>query len=48
LNYKGTAFINLKEYLKAIYYFDEALKIDPTYVDANNNKGIAYNNLKEY
>ena len=45
---KGTAYCELKEYLKAIDCFDKVLQIDPEDTGALKSKGTAYNNLKEY
>jgi len=45
---KGGVYYDLKEYDKALECYDEALKLDKTYVTAYNNKGNIYANLKKY
>ena len=41
MNNKGCVYDDLKEYKKAIDCFDQALQIDPKYINALNNKGYA-------
>ena len=43
MNNKGLAYYNLKEYKKAINYYDQVLIIDPKNIDTFNYKGLAYN-----
>jgi tetratricopeptide (TPR) repeat protein len=38
----------VKEHHKAIADYDRALTIDPKYIDAYNNRGYAYQCLKQY
>jgi tetratricopeptide (TPR) repeat protein len=39
---------NLRKYNEAIECYDKALEIDPKYVYALNNKGLALDNLRKY
>ena len=43
---KGIAYRNLNEYEKAIECYDFAVKLDPKYKEALNNKGFCLNELK--
>ena len=45
---KGNSYYDSKDFKKAIDCFDKALQIYPRYINALNNKGNAYSNLKEY
>ena len=45
---KGNSYYDIKDYNKAINCFDKVLQIHPKYINALNNKGKAYSNLKEY
>ena len=45
---KGSSYCDIKDYNKAIDCFDKVLQIHPKYINALNNKGNAYYNLKEY
>ncbi|MBC7101588.1 tetratricopeptide repeat protein [Methanothermobacter sp. KEPCO-1] len=44
----GFCFTQNKEYQKALKYYDKALKINPEYAEAWNNKGIILKELKKY
>ncbi len=45
---KGAALYRLGNYKEAITCYDEALKLDPGYTDALNNKGDSLSNLGRY
>jgi tetratricopeptide (TPR) repeat protein len=45
---RGTEILNAGRYREAMPYFDEAIRLDPRYVEAFNNRGIAYGNLGQY
>ncbi len=45
---KGNAHLYLKQYDPAITAYRSALNIDPTYAEANNNLGIAYQEAGQY
>jgi tetratricopeptide (TPR) repeat protein len=45
---KGNEHSYNKEYRQAIEYYDKALKIDPKYALALNNKGLALDKLGKY
>ena len=42
LNYKGEICNELKKYDQAMTFFDEAILIDPKFIDAIVNKGNTY------
>ena len=42
---KGDSLADLKMYQEAIEYDDKVIEIDPTHIDALNNKGIALDDL---
>ena len=44
---EAIAYLNIKEYLKAIDCFDKILKIEPKNIYAFYNKGSAYHDLGE-
>ncbi len=44
----GNAHNYLKDYDKAVKYYEHALSIDPNYVDANNNLAITYRSAGRY
>ena len=44
----GLALFYLKDYRKAIEYYDKALKISPQSVTALDDKGYAFSNLENY
>jgi tetratricopeptide (TPR) repeat protein len=46
--FRGMAYSNQKDYLRAIEDFDRAIHLDPDSVFAYRNLGIAYRKLKEY
>ena len=39
---------NLKRYEEAIAAYEQAIRLDPNYASAYNNKGTALNDLKRY
>ena len=43
---RGTNLLNSERYREAISCFDEAIRLDPRYTGAYNNRGIAYERLK--
>ena len=45
---KGNEYLGKHVYSMALDYYDQAVKIDPNYADAWNNKGIALHNLRRY
>ena len=45
---KVTSLYDNQKYDEAIQYYDKALAIDPSYVNALNNKGLALDNLQRY
>ncbi len=45
---EGDAHQDIGDYEEAIAAYDLAIALDPTYVDAYNNRGVAYHNLKQY
>ena len=45
---QGIAFSKKGQYDRSITFFNEALKINPRYVEAYINRGICYNNLEQY
>jgi tetratricopeptide (TPR) repeat protein len=45
---EGNALYNLKHYEEAIATYNEAIRFDPKYALAHNNKGAALNDLKRY
>ena len=45
---RGTAYAHLEQYHRAIQNLDEAIRLDPQYVDAYYNIGGAYGELSEY
>jgi tetratricopeptide (TPR) repeat protein len=47
-NNRGNAKKDLKDYEGAIKDYDEAIRLDPKYVNAYNNRGIAKKDLKDY
>ena len=47
LNEKGAALANLGKYDEAIEFFDKALAIEPNYVEASYNKGLALDALNK-
>jgi Tfp pilus assembly protein PilF len=48
LTREGKDLDNLGKHNEAIEYFDKAIKIDPNYADAWNNKGVALKNLGKH
>lgn len=44
----GLAYDDLKEYDQSAHAYEQALKADPAYFDANFNLGVALNKLKRY
>ena len=44
----GNSYFSLKEFKRAVEFYNQVLRIDPKHIDASYNKGLAYNNLKEY
>ena len=45
---KANDFYSQQTYDEAIQYYDKVLAIDPSYVDALNNKAIVLKNLQKY
>src|SRR6266566_7030494 len=45
---EGTTFRNLKRYQEALAAFEQAIRLDPNFALAYNNKGNALGNLKRY
>ena len=45
---EGNALDNLKRYEEAIAAYDQAIRLNPNYAVAYNNKGLALHNLKRY
>jgi tetratricopeptide (TPR) repeat protein len=45
---RGLAYYGLKQYERAIADCDRVLELDPKYVDAYFNRGLAYTVLKHY
>ncbi len=46
-NNRGSDYVGLGEYRRAIEDFDEALRLDPDFTLAYNNRGLAYGDLGE-
>ncbi len=44
----GTSFLQTTNYLEAISYLDNAIKLNSNYADAYNNRGIALAEIKNY
>ncbi len=44
-NRRGIAYYDLGEYRQAIEDYDQALRLDPGFIKARANRGIAYNGL---
>ena len=44
----GNEYLGNRVYSMALDYYDQAIRMDPNYADAWNNKGIALHNLKKY
>ena len=44
----GLAYDALEDYEKAAKSYEQAIKVDPTYFDANFNLAVAFNKLKSY
>jgi tetratricopeptide (TPR) repeat protein len=47
-NDRGVAYVDKREYDRAIEDFDQAIKLDPNYALAFNNRGIAYADKGQY
>jgi tetratricopeptide (TPR) repeat protein len=47
-NNRGTAYIKLKQFEKAIQDYNQAIELDPEYTHAFNNRGLAYAKLKQF
>lgn len=45
---KGLVHYNIEDYYKAVEFFNEALKLNPNYLDALDYKAQAFIQLKEY
>ncbi len=45
---RGNALVRAKKYRKAIQQYDCAIKLDPLYSDAFNNRGAAFQHLGKY
>ena len=45
---QGNSYFVSKNFEKAIDFYDQVLQIDSKFTEALNNKGVAYDNLKEY
>ncbi len=45
---EGNEYLDSRHLSVALDYYDQAIKIDPNYADAWNNKGIALRNLGKY
>ena len=45
---EGLADLKFGEYKKAIRHFDQALNLDPNYLDAYINKGIAFHEMENF
>ncbi len=45
---KGNARLNTGEYQEALRYYNEAIRLDSTFADAYNNRGIAYAEQAKY
>ena len=46
--YRGSAYVQLKDYDRAIADYNQAIKLDPNFTDAYNNRGLAYDDKKDY
>jgi Flp pilus assembly protein TadD len=44
-NGRGTVYIKLKQFEKAIQDYNQAIELDPKYTHAFNNRGTAYNSM---
>ena len=47
-DWKGLKSLAAKNYTESIAYFDQAIKMDPTYIDAWLHKGDAQRAMKDY
>ena len=47
MNNRGLAYYNKGEYSRAIADYDEALKLNPQYVDAFIYRGLAYEQISD-
>ena len=45
---KGDKALQNKDFNAAVIYYTKAIELDPNYVFANNNRGIAYHKLEKY
>jgi tetratricopeptide (TPR) repeat protein len=45
---EGNEYLDKRNYSMALNHYDQAIKIDPNYTDAWNNKGIALHNLRKF
>ena len=45
---EGNYYCSNKEFKRAVDCYNQVLQIDPKDTDALNNKGLSYNDLKEY
>jgi tetratricopeptide (TPR) repeat protein len=43
---KGYTLMNQAKYQESIKYLDKALELNPSYIDAYNNKGLALQEMK--
>jgi len=45
---EGNEYLDKRNYSMAVDHYDQAIKVDPNYADAWNNKGIALHNLRKF
>lgn len=45
---RGNAYLNMKDYDRAIADYDQSLRLNPKYIKSFGNRGLAYANKKDY